>query len=106
MILTKFLLLTHLSYSYVSCEQKLVQYKWPLDCFMELTLKKTRPLSKPYLLLDDWCELFEDKLVKHTPPEALFSLYLPKKCSEIAFKALKHHQRVQIIEGTFLNSFL
>ena len=106
MILIKLILIFGLSHGYESCEEKLAQVKWPLDCFLALTLKKTRPRSKPYELLDRWCHIYEDKLVQIDPPKPLFSVFLPKKCEQIAIRAQNHHMRIKLIEGNFLNSFL
>ena len=106
MTFVNFIFLINISFSYVSCEEKLTHVKWPLDCFLALSIKKTSPTSAPYALLDSWCQIYEDKLVQSPPPPPLFSLYLPKKCKEVAIKAKNHHQKIKLIKGNFLNSFL
>ena len=106
MIFANLLFLINSSFGLTSCEEKLRQVKWPLDCFLALSLQKTSPTSKPYELLDSWCLIYEEKLVKTPPPIPLFSIYLPNACEKVAVKARNHHLKIKLIEGSFLNSFL
>jgi len=106
MILIKLFFIFELTFGYESCEDKLKNIHWPLDCFLALSLKKTGPKSNTYTLLNDWCLLFEEKLLESSPPPSIFSLYLPEKCKQIALKAKNHHIKIKLIKGSFLNSFL
>jgi len=93
-------------FSLNSCEDKLQNKLWPIDCFLALKLQNKPQNSKAYKLLESWCVLYEDDLVLINPPKALFSLDLPLKCFEIALKSQKNHLGQELLEGAFLNSFL
>lgn len=104
-LLLSFFLLKNI-YANSSCEEKLLEKTWPLDCFLALEIKKTPTDSKAYRLLDDWCLLYQDELVINEPPEAIFSLFLPKNCLKSAIKSQSHHNSLKLLSGRFLNSFL
>ena len=95
------------SFSFLnSCEEKLQRKIWPLDCFLSLNLKNYQEKSAPYALLNEWCSLYESTLVAQEPPEALFSLKIPKTCFKLALKSKEHQMSLKLLKGSFLNSFL
>lgn len=88
-----------------SCEQKLQDKEWPLDCFLLLHLHKSSGKQLAYKDLNQWCHLNSTELWKKPPPPAIFTLSMPTLCLKAAKVALKHHRAKEILRGSFLNSF-
>lgn len=92
--------------SNLGCKEQLKAQKWPLDCLIDLNIRKTPSESPHYLKLDKWCKFFKEELSAQGPPEAFFSLYSPPSCKRLAQRNKKALKTMQIIDGSFLNSFL
>jgi len=101
-----FFVTSYSSFSINSCEDKLKRRVWPLDCFLSANIQKKDENSKFYMLLNEWCTLYSDDLLLSEPPEALFTLKIPKNCKKIAIKSKRHHESLKLLRGDFLNSFL
>ena len=105
-LMVLFLLFNPKSFSWNSCQEKLEKKVWPVDCFISLNIRKYSENSRPYNLLNEWCILNKENLIQINPPKALFSLHLPASCKNIALKTKQHFESIQLVEGSFLNTFL
>ena len=87
-----------------SCETKLKNKNWPMECFLSLEINPKKDKFELYDLLNRWCELNTKELSLIDPPKALFSIKMPQNCLKIALKTKSHHKRLKIFNGSFLDA--
>jgi|GEM_PF-6346358 len=87
-----------------SCETKLKNKIWPMECFLSLEISTKKDKHELNNLLDHWCELNKKDLSLINPPKALFTIKMPHKCLKIALKTKSHYKRLKIFDGSFLDA--
>ncbi len=88
-----------------ACTAKLQNQQWPIDCLVLLSTSAVKKDDSRYKNLNQWCKIYSLELLKKQPPKAIFSLYMPETCLNIAWQAKKHFTSKSILDGSFLNSF-